>query len=676
MSKTLLGLPSIGNKFLSVALVSAIALVGCNDDSDEGSSSASLSDFNLLDIAGANTANSDGSAEVRMMTLTWDTAATEPGETGITYTLCQADTSANGCLAIGEVTDELSATVEVDSLLEAVSANYFVMASKDDETVLSSVMEVPSQALTDMIGYFKAFNTNKDVYYGRTLAMSADGLTIAVAAGDESSAASGIDGDGVYSVDSEDPEYANYSDETGAVYVYSYFEGAWHEDAYIKASNSGSIDNFGHSISLSDDGLRLAVGASGEDSPATGVDGFVEDDGTADNSGAVYLFERTESGWSEVAYIKASNTDGNDFFGGTVSLSGDGALLAVGSTGESSATTGVSAVDADLAQTEDLYQGAVYIFEDGDAGWEQTAHIKASNAGDFDRFGISVDVDADGNVLVVSASEEDSAAQGVFSSQDSDALEEAQNLQVEGEDNQGAVYVFKRDDAGIWTEEAYIKASNSGDEDELGGPFNTLSNVHGVSVSDDGSRIAVGAIKEDSASSGVNGELDVVSADGEDNQGIVYLFDFDGSVWVQTASFKASNPGDDDYFGTAVSLSGDGNYLAVGAEREDSAATGFNGTETEDSDTETNYAFQSGAVYLFALSDSGWAQEAYIKAPNTNGGTQNYFGTAVVLNEDGSALLVGADEEASAATGINGDQTYSVDQEVNFVDDAGAAYLY
>ena len=107
------------------------------------------------------------------------------------------------------------------------------------------------------------------------------------------------------------------------------------EQAYLKASNTDRGDYFGFSVSLSGD--TLAVGAPFEDSSATGVDGNQNDD-SAQDSGAVYVFTRSNGVWSQQAYLKASNTDSYDNFG-SVSLSGD--TLAVGAPFEDSNATGV-----------------------------------------------------------------------------------------------------------------------------------------------------------------------------------------------------------------------------------------------------------------------------------------------------------------------------------------------
>jgi hypothetical protein len=102
--------------------------------------------------------------------------------------------------------------------------------------------------------------------------------------------------------------------------------------------------------------------------------------------------------------------------------------------------------------------------------------------------------------------------------------------------------------------------------------------------------------------------------------------------------------------------------VAVGAQNEDSAATGINGKQDDDS------APEAGAVYLFTRTGTTWAQHSYIKASNTHAGDE--FGSSLALTRDGRTLLIGARGEDGGAKGVNGNQKDSS------VRDAGAAYLF
>ena len=179
---------------------------------------------------------------------------------------------------------------------------------------------------------------------------------------------------------------------------------------------------------------------------------------------------------------------------------------------------------------------------------------------------ISVSLSGDGNSLAVGAIDEDSNATGIGGAQNNNSTDT------------GAVYVFSRSGS-TWQQQAYIKASNSGADDEFG---------YSVSLSGDGNSLAVGARYEDSNAKGVGGTQD----GGSDDSGAVYFFTRSGSTWQQQAYIKASNTGAGDEFGFSVSLSADGNSLAVGANNEDSNAKGVGGTQGGGADN-------SGAVYLY-----------------------------------------------------------------------------
>jgi hypothetical protein len=325
--------------------------------------------------------------------------------------------------------------------------------------------------------------------------------------------------------------------------------------AYGKASNVGAADQFGYSVALSGD--ILVVSAYQEDSAAQGVDGNQDDNGATD-SGAVYVFRRTGSAWLQEAYLKASNTGANDFFGRSVALSGD--TLAVGADDEDSAAQGVDGNQDDNSASA---SGAVYVFRRTGSAWLQEAYLKASNTGASDNFGESVALS--GDTLAVGADGEDSTAQGVDGN-------EADN----SASSSGAVYVFRRTGS-AWLQEAYLKASNTGAID-----------LFGTSVALSGDTLAVGAYAEDSAAQGVGGNQDDNFAS---ESGAVYVFRRTGSAWLQEAYIKASNTSAGDFFGRSVALSGD--TLAVGAAAEDSAAQGVGGNQDDDSATD------SGAVYVF-----------------------------------------------------------------------------
>jgi hypothetical protein len=157
------------------------------------------------------------------------------------------------------------------------------------------------------------------------------------------------------------------STDSGAVYVFHRTAGAWVQEAYVKASNTGSYDEFGGAVALSADGNTMAVAAYHEASSATGIGGDQVNDG-ATFAGAVYIFRRTGGVWAQEAYVKASNTSSYDEFGWSLGISADGATVAVGARREESGALGINGDEADHSA---LDAGAVYVFRRGAGGWSQ-----------------------------------------------------------------------------------------------------------------------------------------------------------------------------------------------------------------------------------------------------------------------------------------------------------------
>ncbi len=314
--------------------------------------------------------------------------------------------------------------------------------------------------------------------------------------------------------------------------------------------------------------------------------------------------------FAQQAYIKASNADWSDMFGTSVAISGD--TLIVGAPNESSSTLG------DEADNSAPFSGAVYVFTRSGGVWSQQAYLKASNAEEFDYFGASVAIS--GNTLVVGAYQEDSSANGG----------ESDN----SVDNAGAVYIFTRS-GGVWSQQAYLKASNAGWYDFFG---------CSVAISND--TLVVGANGEDSSLNGGEGDNSVGEA------GAAYVFTRIQDTWSQRAYLKASNAGVDDNFGSSVAISGDS--LVIGAYGEDSSASGGENDNSEEG---------AGAVYVFERSGGSWNQQTFLKASNADG--DDWFGSSVAISDN--SMVVGAHREDSSLTGGEGD---------NSAFNAGAAYVF
>jgi hypothetical protein len=365
--------------------------------------------------------------------------------------------------------------------------------------------------------------------------------------------------------------------------------------SFLTASNRDPGDLFGWSIAVSPDGSLLAIGAPGESSAATGVDGN-QSDNSATHSGAVYIFERTGTTWTQEAYLKASNTAANAGFGQSVALSADGSTLVVGSPGEASAATGIGGNQADQSAPG---AGAAYLFAHDGLGWHQALYIKASNTDPGDSFGNAVAISGNGNTIAIGAYAEASAG-----------------MQMDNSAPQaGAVYYLALGLSG-WQQSAYLKAMSP----QTMGWFGIS-----VALTSDGNTLAVGAALEGDPMNAAE-------------TGAAYLFY--GNAMRHIA---APNPDAMDHFGAGVDVDATGTLLAVGAPNESSAATGIDGSETD------NSASQSGAAYVFG----DQAMPTYVKATVVEAGA--HFGKFLALSDDGATLVV------SAYNANNG---------------AGAAYIY
>ncbi|HKQ48401.1 MAG TPA: thrombospondin type 3 repeat-containing protein [Phycisphaerae bacterium] len=393
------------------------------------------------------------------------------------------------------------------------------------------------------------------------------------------------------------------------------------QQAYLKASNTGADDEFGYSVAVSGD--TMVVGAPQEASNATGVNGN-QGDNSAPDAGAAYIFVRNGGIWSQQAYLKASNTQEGDVFGFSVAASGD--TVVVGADNEDSSATGVNGNQADNSA---LNSGAAYVFVRNAGVWSQQAYLKASNTGAGDQF---FSVAVSGDTVVVGAWLEDSSATGVNGNQADNSASAS-----------GAAYVFVRG-GGVWSQQAYLKASNTGADDQFG-----------YSVAASGDTLVVGAIWEDSGATGMNGnQADNSAADA----GAAYVFVRSGGIWNQQAYLKASNTGAGDVFGASAAASGD--MVVVGAAFEASNATGVNGNQAD------NSALNAGAAYVFVRSGGVWSQQVYLKASNT--GVDDWFGISVAAS--GDTVVAAAYFEDSSATGVGGNQAD------NSAVDSGAAYVF
>ncbi|MGQ0553578.1 MAG: FG-GAP repeat protein [Planctomycetota bacterium] len=448
----------------------------------------------------------------------------------------------------------------------------------------------PTAASQGQLAYFKASNTGIFDGFGAAIAVSGD--TMIVGAPAEDSAATTVDGN----------QSDNSALSAGAVYVFVRSAGVWSQQAYLKASNAGSFDEFGRSVAICGD--TIIVGAPGEDSHASEVDGD-QSDNSLPLAGAAYVFVRNGTVWTQQAYLKAQVPGHDDQFGFSVSVSGS--TIAVGARGESSDATGV---DGDASNDDAPASGAVYVFGRSGGVWSQQAYLKASNADVADQFGYSVSVF--GDTIAVGAVGESSSATGIGGNQTDNSASAA-----------GAAYVFVRNGLN-WSQQAYLKSSEAAFGDRFG-----------ESVSISGETLAVGAPEE--------------------GGGAAYVFVRSGGDWAQQSRLDVTASGG--AFGASVAVSG--SALVVGARFDNSSSIGINGDWNQN-------ATKSGAAYAYGRNGSVWSMQAFVKTWHTD--PYDDFGCAVAAS--GGLVVAGASCEDGSSTGVYGD--HFSDSSV----DSGAAFVF
>ena len=212
--------------------------------------------------------------------------------------------------------------------------------------------------------------------------------------------------------------------DSGSAYMFTRYGSVWIHEAKLLASDGQAGDEFGCSVSI--DGDYAIIGA------------YLED-GSAVDSGSAYIFIRSGSTWTEQAKLLALDGVTYDYFGRSVSIDGDYAI--VGAYGDDD--------NGDRA-------GSAYIFTRSGSTWTEQAKLLASDGALIDYFGLSVSIDGDYAII------------GAYHDDDNG-------------DWSGSAYVFTRSGS-TWTEQSKLTASDGETGDEFG-----------CSVSIDGDYAIIGA---------------------------------------------------------------------------------------------------------------------------------------------------------------------------------------
>ena len=403
---------------------------------------------------------------------------------------------------------------------------------------------------------------------------------------------------------------------------------------YVKAPNTRVDNHFGYALAMSGD--AMVSGVAREDSSSTGVNGNMFSI-AADEAGAAMVYRRTGATWALEAYLKASNTEAHDEFGGAVAIDGD--TIAIGAAYEDSSGHGVNGAQNN---NNSIDSGAVYVFRRSGGVWAQEAYVKPPTAVPGWRFGRSVALAGDN--LIVAALDPTNNAYGAtytyrrtgttwsFDGSLSDGLVVAASgdLAVVGAPSDvpsdpigGSARVFRRG-AGGWTEEAKL-------EDDL--PGGNERGLFGFDLAVSGDTVAV---------------VQVLSRyDYPTNNGFAVVHVFRNTVtgWVREARFEPARPEANEYRWDSRGFALDGDDLVLGLALWNAAR---------------------GRIIAFHRTGSVWAETSTYTAANAQ--AADAFGWAVAMA--GGVIAASAYSEASNATGIGGDGSN------NLAPESGAVYVF
>jgi uncharacterized delta-60 repeat protein len=419
-------------------------------------------------------------------------------------------------LALSNVTTGLtvSSNASVDGTLTTDQLKILSSIYHNDDAVLTTISgSAWVQKGSDIDGE-AAYD-----YSGYSVSLSSDGLTMAIGA-------TGNDGTG--------------SDAGGHVRIYEWSGSAWVQKG-SDIDGEAAFDQSGWSVSLSSDGSIVAIGA-------------FENDGTESNSGHVRIYEWSGSAWVQ----KGGDIDGeagSDESGRSVSLSSDGSIVAIGAT---------------LNDGNGTSAGHVRIYEWSGSAWVQKGS-DIDGEGGGDQSGHSVSLSSDGSIVAIGAPYNDGTGS-----------------------NAGHVRIYE------WSGSAWVQKGSDIDGEAAGD-----ESGYSVSLSSDGSIVAIGATKNDGTGS---------------NAGHVRIYEWSGSAWAQKGS-DIDGEAVDDRSGISVSLSSDGSIVAIGAIQND-------GTGSD-----------AGHVRIYEWSGSAWAQKGSDIDGEAAGDQSGY---SVSLSSDGSIVAIGA----------------------------------
>jgi len=327
-------------------------------------------------------------------------------------------------------------------------------------------------------------------------------------------------------------------------------------------------------------------------------------------SGAAYVFKNDGTTWNKQAKLLPSDGRPNDRFGWAVSLSNNYTIIGAYNDDDNG-----------------INSGSAYIFRRDGTTWVQEAKILPSDGEANDHFGISVAIDGDYAVVGADVSDDNGLNSGsayIFRRDGTTWVQEAKILPTDvdiddefglsvsikdgyviigapgDDDNSGSAYVFRRDGT-TWVQEAKIMASDGTSGDSFGFPVRLYN------------------------------DFAIIGSVWNNNNGSAYVFNHNGTNWIEQTKLLASDGAAEDKFGWDISISGD--YVLIGVPFNDDNVNGVD----------------AGSVYVFKYDGINWNEEA--KLLPSDGQAGDGFGWSVSINGDYALIGSPWDDDNGKSTG-------------------------
>ena len=468
-----------------------------------------------------------------------------------------------------------SAAVLHDNLGESVgiSGDYAMVGVPNDDTDFgrdTGSLQVFLRTETGWVQHQKLFASDAadGDRFGTTLAMSGDYIIVGV------------------------PRKDGVGRNSGAAYIFRRQGTEWVEQAKLLSSDETRGDYFGVSVAI--DGDTALVGAHRTNEPLA-------------DSGAVYVFERTGENWNQTDRLTAPDADSFAYFGFSVGLAADTAII--------------GAIRDDEAGND---SGAAYIFVRNQFGWAPQAKLIGNNTEAEDNFGYAVDVDGD-FAIVSSPKNKGGGSAYIYKREGIEWKQKRNRIRIRmipidpdgatgfgvsvdikgetavigatggnvGKDVVGAAYIFTQNEPPFWNQHTKLVAGDRSGGDQLG---------FAVAIGEN--EVIAGAPRHNA---------------GGLSSGAAYIFEQrEGASWVENAKLSDGETASEDQFGVSVAISS--NFAISGAQQDDDIAP------------------NAGAAYIFERAGTLWLQRAKLTTDDAKAG--DLFGNAVAM--DGQTVLVGA----------------------------------